>query len=152
MFRLIPVAALALALASCGGGGGSDSTDPTYPPVTYHVANGLRWSSTTSKTAVSRPGLYFTLDTTPSSYCMQQTCDQGGGNCRMTNFNGEPGWRVPTMAELRALYAVQPNPPGWLIGGVWAAEGGQSLDFSNGRQSFSDADTVRHYVTCVKPA
>ncbi len=70
----------------------------------------------------------------------------------MTNFNGEAGWRVPRMTELLALYAVQPRPPGWIIGGVWAAEGGRSLDFTDGHQAYSDADSVRHYVTCVKPA
>jgi hypothetical protein len=137
------------AVAGCGGGGGGDD-DRAFPPVTYMVANGLTWSSTTSQTAVSRPGLYFTLDVTPQSYCTQETCSNGA--CHMSNFNNERGWRVPTRAELKALHAAQPRPPGWVIGGVWSSSGGWALDFNTGREVYSDADSVRNHVTCVKAA
>lgn len=147
--RLIIVAAAA-SVAACGGGDNDKTDGPSYPPVTYATINGLVWSSTTSQTAVSRPGLYVTLDVTPQSYCTQETCSNG--SCRMTNFNGEKGWRVPTRDELKALYAVQPKPPGWVIGRVWSSSGGWSLDFTNGREVYSDADSVRNHVTCVKPA
>lgn len=70
----------------------------------------------------------------------------------MTNFNGEKGWRVPTLEELKALRAVQPQPAGWVIGRVWSSSAGWALDFTTGALAFSDADSVRNYVTCVKPA
>lgn len=149
--RLLVLAASSTFLAAgCGGGGDGGQDGRSYPPVTYMTVNGLVWSSTTSQTAVSRPGLYVTLDVTPGAYCTQETCS--GGSCRMTNFNGEKGWRVPTIEELRALRAVQPRPPGWVIGRVWSSSGGLALDFDTGVTVFSDSDSVRNYVACVKPA
>lgn len=146
---LATIAAVAGLLASGCGGGGDDST-PTAS-ITYFTANGLQWSST-GKKVINPPGIFSGLETTAQSYCSQQTCDQGGGNCRYTNFNGQPGWRVPTTAELQALYKVAPRPPGWEIGPTWTSTGGVAIDFSDGHTVYNNSTSLPYFVTCVRPA
>ena len=157
MKKLIGIALTTCALVTACGGGGGDSIGASSPPAasTYMKSGGLTWSATTSLKVLNPVGFNnlgsATLEATARGYCGQQTCDQDGKtNCRWTNFNGEPGWRVSSFVELKALYATNPRPAGWTLGPTWG-ENGLQLDFMTG-QTIVGGDGSKALVTCVKPA
>lgn len=155
MKKLIGIGLAVCALATaCGGGGGDDGGTAPPAAATYMKSGGLTWSATTDEKLIYPPGLESltnpTLERTASAYCTQQTCDKGGGNCRWTNFNGEAGWRLPTLVQLKALYAATPKPAGWTIGPTWSSSASNQLDFATG-QTIITGSGSRGLVTCIKP-
>jgi hypothetical protein len=77
--------------------------------------------------------------------------------CANTTINGQTGWRLPTVAELSALYSSGAmDGRGWTLGFTWSSEldgpfGGVHwlVDLSNGKlNGFLDSQTFG--VTCVR--
>lgn len=138
MSRSIFALLIVATLAACGGGGGDESNSLHQPGVTYSDFGGLKWSSPSQETYTNAA-----WDSGARAYCTQQTCTNG--QCVMTNFNGEAGWRLPSLEELQARHAALKTWSGY----VWSAESGLALDFSTG-QTIIAGDSVKGRVTCVK--
>jgi hypothetical protein len=140
---------IAASLTACGGGGGGDTSST---PQGYYTQGGLMWSQTLSGTL---PGDQFlwnaNLMVDSASYQCSGRQSINGGAEVPNNFNKEAGWRLPLIAELKALYAVNPTPPNWKIGMVWAdsSSGPQRLNFATGAITSGNGSTG--LVVCVKP-
>jgi hypothetical protein len=137
MFTRILTLAVVAALSACGGGG--DSGAETPPSASYTQFGGLSWSAPSSSLYTNT-----TLGSEAMAYCTQQTCSDG--QCRMTNFNGEAGWRLPSLQELQAHYNASKT---WAQGYVWSENAEIALDFSTGHTIIA-GDAVTGHVTCVK--
>jgi len=145
--------AVTFVLVACGGGGGDDSSPA---PQSYITQGGLQWSATTAKEltlggSLSNPNPSVPFDQTASYYCSGQTCDAGGRNCRATNFNGELGWKLPTPAQLRSLYASRVPLTGWTLGETLANDGNTAVNLATGKETFYSGNNYYGKVTCVKP-
>lgn len=112
-------------------------------------------SSATASVAaafVTQGGLYW-MPITASTY----TWANAETFCATYTNNGVTGWRMPTDAELRALYVSGAmNGQGWMLGYTWtstangAAASGLVIDLSNGYELwYLLFNAVK--VTCVIP-
>ena len=71
-------------------------------------------------------------------------------------INGQTGWRLPTVAELLALYSSKAfNGKGWMLGATWSSAtqipgfSNKTVNLSIGSTS-SNAYTQTIYLTCVR--
>ena len=75
--------------------------------------------------------------------------------CTTATILGQTGWRLPTAAELSALYASGAiNGQGWTLGGAWSStpHGAgilEAVDLSYG-SVYWDFDANYNYVSCVR--
>ena len=84
----------------------------------------------------------------------QDTLSNANAYCTSTTINGQTGWRLPTQAELLALYySGAMNGQGWTISSstyVWSsAINGNILSLVSGNGGTS-GDPQTNYVTCVR--
>ncbi len=134
-------------LVACGGGGSNT-------PKSYYTQGGLLWSGTLSGSLPAGLFLWNGVATfmrdTPGYQCSGSS-SVNGGPILPDNFNKESGWRLPTLNELKALYAVNKTPPDWTIGMVWSdnSNGPQRLNFATGAVTSGNGGTG--LVVCVKP-
>ena len=76
--------------------------------------------------------------------------------CTTTTINGQTGWRMPTQAELSALYTSGAmNGQGWTLWIIWSstvysAGTHYAVGMVNGAVSWYDDTDVRFYVSCVR--
>lgn len=120
--------------ASSGGLTSSDSVlDVVGYPTGYVAQGNLIWTPVTTTTYNW---------TNASAYCN-------------TAINGQPGWRMPTVAELSALYASGVmNGHGWSLGLTWSstpgAPGTHTFFALNIGGSGAHIDTTPNFVSCVR--
>lgn len=132
--KLFWVVLFGITVAACGGGGGSNGggTGGTTSP-SYVVQGGLTWMPET----------------------FQDTWANASAYCANTTINGQTGWRMPTQAELSALYASGlMKGHGWALSYDWSStSNGAGNHYTVGLYDGSvhtTSETSTFYVSCVR--
>jgi hypothetical protein len=140
---------------------GTPTTAPTTAVVVFSVKDANNNLASTTSTVTFIVG-------TVSGYVVQgaltwmpvtfgNTWPNADAYCTNTTINGQTGWRLPTRAELSALYASGAmSGRGWILSYTWTAEvdgpfGGVHwlVDLVSG-QINGFLDSQPFFVTCVK--
>ncbi|MEI7612546.1 MAG: DUF1566 domain-containing protein [Betaproteobacteria bacterium] len=112
-------------------------------PAGYVTQGGLTW---TPNTIGGWNGSGYTDWSTANTYCMT------------SSINGQTGWRLPTPAELNALYAsgALVGKPGWVLQKTWASTSkapgihyNYYLDMGANAIGWND-DDIPNYASCVR--
>jgi hypothetical protein len=87
----------------------------------------------------------------------KKTWREANNYCVTTYFNGQSGWRLPTLAELNALYkSGEMYNHGWILDDTWSSDAVLmstahfNVRLSNGHYN-GGADSLEFLVTCVHP-
>ena len=121
-------------------GGVSDTFTTTTLPAGYVSQGGLTWMP---NNVVNPPNGWDTW-TNANAYCTG------------TTINGQTGWRLPTAAELSALYASGAmNGQGWALANTWSSTPSgagyhETVDLNGGDVLWGIDTFGFNYVTCVR--
>jgi hypothetical protein len=121
-------------------GGVSDTFTTTTLPAGYVSQGGLTWIP---NNVVNPPNGWDTW-TNANAYCTG------------TTINGQTGWRLPTAAELSALYASGAmNGQSWALANTWSSTPSgagyhETVDLNGGDVLWGIDTFGFNYVTCVR--